>query len=123
MALKIGEIVFAEKKVILNEGRDTVELKVKNTSDRTIQITSHYPFFEVNKKLLFDRSKSFGMRLDIPSGEGVRFEPGEEKVVRLVEFSGRKRIMGFNGLTNGQATENELWQAKKRAQEKGYKGV
>lgn len=121
--MKIGEIVFGEGKVILNEGRDTVELKVKNASDRTIQVTSHYPFFEVNRKLLFDRSKSFGMRLDIPSGEGVRFEPGEEKVVRLVEFSGRKRIMGFNGLTNGQATQSELCRAQKRAQEKGYKGV
>jgi len=121
--LKIGEIIFGQGNLILNKGRKSVELSVKNTSKRPIQISSHYHFFEINKELMFDRGKSFGMRLDIPSGEAIRFELGEEKVVHLVEFSGQKRIMGFNGLSNGQATERNLKQARKIAQEKGYKGV
>ncbi len=121
--MKIGQIIFGKENLILNKGKKSIALLVKNTSNRPIQISSHYHFYEVNRELSFDRDKSFGMRLDVPSGEAVRFEPGEEKIVNLVEFSGQKRIMSFNGLTNGQATERNLCQARKKAQEKGYKGV
>ena len=121
--MKVGQIIFGKGNLILNKGRKSMKLSVKNTSNRPIQISSHYHFYEINKEMMFDREKSFGMRLDIPSGEAIRFEPGEEKVVPLVEFSGQKRIMGFNGLSNGQASERNLMQARKVAQEKGYKGA
>jgi urease subunit beta/urease subunit gamma/beta len=100
-----GEIIYQPGTIIGNVGSRTVTITVENLSDRDIQVTSHYHFFEVNKRLRFDRGQAFGMHLDIPPGTTVRFEPGEQREVRLVEFGGGKRLIGFAGLTNGQANE------------------
>jgi urease beta subunit len=100
-----GEISYREGAIAGNAGRRTATVTVESTSDRDIQVTSHYHFFEVNKRLRFDRAQAFGMHLDIPPGTTIRFEPGEQREVRLVEFSGSKRLIGFAGLTHGQANE------------------
>jgi urease beta subunit len=96
-----GEYILATGNIKINAGRKTVAVTVVNTGDRPVQIGSHFHFFEVNRKLSFDREKAFGMRLDIPAGTAVRFEPGEENDVKLVEFGGKKKITGFNNLVNG----------------------
>ncbi|QDB79275.1 urease subunit beta [Georgenia sp. 311] len=85
----------------INEGRESVTLRVTNTGDRPVQIGSHFHFFEVNPAMRFVRERGWGMHLDIPAGTGVRFEPGETKEVNLVAFAGARRIVGFNGLVNG----------------------
>ena len=92
---------FAEGDVEINAGRRTVEIIVRNTGDRPIQVGSHFHFMEVNRHLAFDRREAFGMHLDIPSGTAVRFEPGEEKRVTLTEYAGKQVAFGFNSLTNG----------------------
>ncbi|KIA97459.1 MULTISPECIES: urease subunit beta [unclassified Flavobacterium] len=101
-----GEIFIKEGDIILNEGRETTSIKVINTGDRPIQIGSHFHFFEVNRAMEFDREKAFCMRLNIPSGTAVRFEPGEEKEVSLVKIGGNRRIMGLNNLVNGDANSS-----------------
>jgi urease subunit beta len=93
-----GEYILKEEPIQINVGKRTVSIEVTNTGDRPIQIGSHFHFFEVNKKMNFDRMKTLGMRLNIASGTAVRFEPGEEKEVELVEISGDKTIFGFNNL-------------------------
>src|SRR5581483_9902423 len=85
--------------------RRTVELTVANTGDRPIQVGSHFHFFEVNRALRFDRAQAFGMRLNVPAGTAVRFEPGDEKRVTLVEIAGAKRVFGLNALADGQAKD------------------
>ncbi|MFC4599273.1 urease subunit beta [Cohnella hongkongensis] len=99
-----GEIRAAAGEIILNKGRRTAEILVCNTGDRPIQVGSHYHFFETNRALRFDRQQAFGMRLEIPAGTAVRFEPGEEKPVRLTELGGRKRSFGLNAITRGDAS-------------------
>ncbi|MEZ4529810.1 MAG: urease subunit beta [Thermomicrobiales bacterium] len=99
-----GQIFFADGDIEINAGRRTVRLTVKNTGDRAAQIGSHFHFFEVNRALEFDRPQAMGMHLNIPAGTSVRFEPGQERVVELVEYSGMKRAIGFNGLTMGSTT-------------------
>ena len=96
-----GEYILAKESITANTGRQTVELTVANTGDRPIQVGSHFHFFEVNSALRFDRDKAFGMRLNIPSGIAVRFEPGDEKMVTLTEIAGRRIVHGLNGQTNG----------------------
>ncbi|WP_166241703.1 urease subunit beta [Paenibacillus turpanensis] len=91
--------------VELNAGRERIELDVVNTGDRPIQVGSHYVFYEVNRALRFDRPTAYGMRLDIPAGTAVRFEPGEEKRVTLVEIGGRRRVQGFNGLSASESLQ------------------
>lgn len=98
-----GEIRTSSGDIELNAGRRTVTLDVSNTGDRPIQVGSHFPFFEVNRALHFDRAQAFGMRLDIPAGTAVRFEPGEEKPVVLIEIGGTKQAFGFNDLSRGAA--------------------
>jgi urease subunit gamma/beta len=115
-----GEIIYREGRITGNAGRRTVILVVENTSDREIQVTSHYHFFEVNKRLRFDRAQAFGMHLDIPPGTSVRFEPGERRDVRLVEFTGGKRLIGFAGLTNAQANDETKVLALQRARAQGF---
>ena len=88
MDYQVGQIMFADEPVVINEGLETVELIVSNSGDRTIQVCSHYHFFEANIALKFDREKAFGYRLDIPAGTAIRFEPGEDKKVTLVPFKG-----------------------------------
>jgi urease subunit beta len=96
-----GEYVLGQGDIVALEGRRTVELVVANTGDRPIQVGSHFHFFEANKALRFDRAAAFGMRLQVPSGTAVRFEPGDEKRVTLVELAGARRVFGLNGLTQG----------------------
>ncbi|WP_333820409.1 urease subunit beta [Ohtaekwangia sp.] len=98
---KPGEYQTAQEDIILNEGRETLALEVVNKGDRPIQVGSHYPFFETNPALEFDRIKSFGYRLNIPSGTAVRFEPGERKKVTLVQLAGEGKVYGGNGLISG----------------------
>jgi urease subunit gamma/beta len=97
-----------------------VELAVENTSGHTIFVSSHYPFFEVNRRLVFDRARAWGRRLDLPAGDGVRFRPGETVTVRLVPYAGRRVLRGFNGLTDGPATPERLAAGLRRAAERGY---
>lgn len=99
-----GEYFIKEGDMIANEGRGTVKIKVINTGDRPIQVGSHFHFFEVNKVMSFDRARAFGMRLNIIASTAVRFEPGEEKEVELVELGGMRRIYGHNNLVNGDTT-------------------
>lgn len=95
-----GEIITQPGTIELNTGRATLEIEVANTGDRPIQIGSHFHFYEVNSALEFEREASKGMRLDIPAGTAVRFEPGDEKTVNLVAIAGSREIYGFNGLVN-----------------------
>jgi urease subunit beta len=90
-----GEIITAKGQIELNADRKTVSLEVANTGDRPIQVGSHYHFFETNPALSFDRSKAKGMRLDIPAGTAVRFEPGQTRKVTLIPVAGKRRIYGF----------------------------
>ena len=115
-----GEIICKQGQIILNEGRKVIQLTVRNTGDRPIQVGSHYHFFEVNKWLSFDRAAAYGTHLDIPSGTSVRFEPGEEKKVSLVSLGGNQMVFGFNALTNGQATKHNLKGALDIAKLKGF---
>ena len=96
-----GEIITAPGDIELNAGRPTLTLGVANTGDRPIQVGSHYHFFEVNDALKFDRAKARGMRLDIPAGTAVRFEPGQSREVTLVPYGGKRVAIGFNGRVDG----------------------
>jgi urease beta subunit len=115
-----GEYILAEGDVIANEGRREIQLEVANTGDRPIQVGSHFHFFEVNRALRFDRSAAFGMRLNIPAGTAVRFEPGDTKKIALVEIGGSKHVYGLNALTNGLADESTKSGALKRAAEQSF---
>ncbi len=97
-----GEIITQPGEIELNAGRETITIEVSNTGDRPIQIGSHYHFFEVNSALQFERKSTKGMRLDIPAGTAVRFEPGDERTVTLVAVAGTKEIYGFNALVEGK---------------------
>lgn len=97
-----GEVITPEGEIELNAGRHTVRLLVANTGDRPIQVGSHFHFFEVNAALNFDREQARGMRLDIPAGTAVRFEPGDEKEVTLIPLVGSRQVYGFNAKINGQ---------------------
>ena len=97
-----GELLVDDGEHELNPGRDTLTLVVANTGDRPIQVGSHYHFAETNAALHFDRQAAKGKRLNIASGTAVRFEPGQERTVMLVPYSGRREVWGFRGLTNGQ---------------------
>lgn len=119
-----GEYVLAEGEIVLNEGRRTATLIVANRGDRPIQVGSHFHFFEVNRFLDFDRAAAFGMRLDIPAGTAVRFEPGDEREVVLVEFAGSRTILGLNALADGPAHSEETRQsALAKARAEGYMGA
>ena len=96
-----GEYLLASDPIVANEGRAQMTLLVRHTGDRPIQVGSHYHFFEVNRALSFDREETRGMRLNVPAGTGMRFEPGEEKQVTLVAFGGLRRIFGHQGKING----------------------
>lgn len=117
-----GEYILGEGDIAANEGRRTVELLVANTGDRPIQVGSHFHFFEANKALRFDRPVAFGMRLNIPAGTAVRFEPGDTKRVTLVELAGHREVYGLNALTDGPATETAKASALKRAVREGFSG-
>src|ERR1700754_3758038 len=116
-----GEYILKKEDIIANEGRATVKIAVVNTGDRPVQIGSHFHFFEVNKQMEFDRAKAFGMRLNIPAGTAVRFEPGEEKQVELVEFGGSKKIFAFNNLVDGKISDKHKKQAIEKANSSNFK--
>ncbi|MEK0178324.1 urease subunit beta [Microcoleus anatoxicus] len=97
-----GEMIVLPGEIELNAGRPTVRLLVGNTGDRPIQVGSHYHFYETNEALEFNREQAKGMRLDIPAGTAVRFEPGDEREVQLVPFVGSREVYGFNGKVNGE---------------------
>lgn len=118
-----GEIRAAEGRIELNAGRRKAGLLVLNTGDRPVQIGSHFHFFEVNKALDFDRAAAFGMRLDIPAGTAVRFEPGQSKQVELVAIGGAARVGGLNNLTNGATGDADRAAAVTKARAAGFKGA
>ena len=97
-----GEYILAKEDIEINAGRKTATITVVNTGDRPVQVGSHFHFFEVNSKMIFERAKTLGMRLNIAAGTAVRFEPGEEKTVELVSFAGNKILVGFNNKVNGK---------------------
>lgn len=96
-----GELIPEEGEIELNAGRPVTSLEVANTGDRPVQVGSHFHFHEANSALEFDREAARGLRLDIPAGTAVRFEPGDSRRVTLVPFVGGRRVVGFNGLVNG----------------------
>lgn len=103
-----GEILTEEGNLILNEKKEIREISVINTADRPVQVGSHFHFFEVNKELSFDRRAAYGMRLNIPSGTAVRFEPGETKKVELTMIGGQRMGYGLNGLVNGSMDDENV---------------
>lgn len=96
-----GEVLVQPGEIELNAGRPVVRLQVANTGDRPIQVGSHFHFYEVNPALEFNREQARGMRLDIPAGTAVRFEPGDEKEIALVSLVGSRQVYGFNAKING----------------------
>lgn len=119
-----GEYIVGEGGLEINQGRVTTRLTVSNIGDRPVQVGSHFHFFEVNKELVFDRGKTFSMRLDIPAGTAVRFEPGQEKEVPLVALGGSKVVHGLNNLTNGSLEDASVkGRAIEAAREKGFGGA
>ena len=101
--MKPGEIIIKQNSdICLNDNRHSITIKVSNSGDRPIQVGSHYHFAETNEYLKFDRVKSNGMRLDIPSGTAVRFEPGQSKDVELIPIAGNRKIFGFNNKVMGK---------------------
>jgi urease subunit gamma/beta len=119
-----GEVITPEGEIMLNAGRPRREIDVINTGDRDIQVRSHTHFFEVNRALDFDRAQAFGMRLDVLSGGGVRFEPGLRKRVTLVPMAGDRIIRGQAGLTQGALDDESVKQAAfAAARAGGYRGI
>jgi urease subunit beta len=115
-----GEMFVAEGDIELNAGRETVTVTVANTGDRPIQVGSHFHFYEVNAALQFDREQSRGMRLDIPAGTAVRFEPGDEKAVTLVVLAGSREVYGLNNKIDG-ALDSTKKDTKKKSESKKKK--
>jgi len=115
-----GEVMAAPGDIELNAGRETVSLAVLNRGDRPIQVGSHYPFAETNRALEFDRARAYGMRLDIPAGTAIRFEPGETKTVQLVAFAGARVVHGGNALGDGEVTEAGRARFLAAAQGRGF---
>ncbi|HYK76540.1 MAG TPA: urease subunit beta [Daejeonella sp.] len=117
-----GEYFIDKGDIECNVDRATVKVTVINTGDRPVQIGSHIHFFEINRMMSFDRSKAFGMRLNIPAGTAVRFEPGEEKEVELVALGGNRRAFGVNNLVNGDTVlEGNKHLGMDRIKEKNFK--
>ena len=96
-----GEIIPEQGKIELNLGKKVKTVKVSNSGDRPVQVGSHYHFYEANKALIFDREITRGMRLDIPAGTAIRFEPGDTTDVKLVPYTGSRNVYGFNSLVDG----------------------
>jgi urease subunit beta len=105
-----GEYYFDGPEIELNAGRPVTTLRVNNTGDRPVQVGSHFHFFEVNRALAFEREKAYGMRLDLPAGTAVRFEPGEIKEVRLIPLAGQRVVYGLNGLVMGSLDDPQTRQ-------------
>jgi len=124
----VGGVILASDPIEYNSDRRTVKVKVRNTGDRPVQVGSHFHFLEVNRYLDFDREKAFGYHLNIPATTAVRFEPGDEKEVELVAYSGKRRVIGFDDLVNGFTGLEDFptyypkkLEAIRRLKEYGYK--
>lgn len=115
-----GEYLLRAEPIQANVDRETVEVEVANQGDRPIQVGSHMHFFEVNKALVFPRRLAFGMRLNIPAGTAVRFEPGDRKTVTLVAFAGTREVYGLNNLCDGPLTAATRDAALRRVRERGF---
>ena len=116
-----GEWLLAEDPIEINADRRKLRLSVRNTGDRPIQVGSHFHFFEVNRALEFDRPSALGMRLDVPSGQSVRFEAGDERQVELVALGGHRRVIGFNNLLDGATSSRDaVARALGRAADLGF---
>jgi urease subunit gamma/beta len=115
-----GEVLVQPGELVLNEGRDTLTLEITNRGDRPVQVGSHYPFFETNRALVFDRAKAYGRRLDIPAGTAVRFEPGEKKTVSLVAIAGARVVWGGNALGSGAVTPENQERALAEVAARGF---
>jgi len=115
-----GAYEIAAGEIVLNDGRDAIQLPVTNLGDRPIQVGSHYHFVETNASLRFDRQKAYGRRLDIPAGAAVRFEPGDTKLVSLVEISGNRVIRGGNNLADGPVSGENLKETMARIAQRSF---
>ncbi len=115
-----GEVQTADGAITINEGRETISLRVTNTGDRAIQVGSHYHFFEVNPALEFDREKTYGYRLDKPAGLSVRIEPGLSITLRMVPFAGERTIYGFRGWVDGKLDDPEIRQRAMQRMKDNY---
>ena len=119
-----GEWLLRDEPIEINAGRRSVRMSVRNTGDRPIQVGSHFHFFEVNRALDFDRPATVGMRLDVLSGQSIRFEAGDERDVDLVEYGGTGRVIGFNGLVDGGlSAQSTIARALRRAADLGFSGM
>lgn len=116
----IGEILYGTGLIVGNQGLRVERVEVTSLSDRAIQITSHFHFFEINRALRFDRRRALGMHLDLPPGMAVRFEPGATATVQLVEYAGARRIVGFNRLVEGSLDEITAEAVLTRARAAGF---
>ena len=126
----VGGVILKDEDVAYNEYRRTVKVVVHNTGDRPVQVGSHFHFFEVNRYMEFDRAKAYGYHLNIPATTAIRFEPGEEKEVELVQYGGKNRVIGFNDLVNGYTGLEDKptfypkhIEALRRVKEYGFKSV
>lgn len=99
--MEAGQYILKDEDIIINEGKTITKVTAINTGDRPVQIGSHFHFFEVNEALQFDRDAAFGKRLNVPAGAAVRFEPGDQKEVELICYSGEQRVYGFNNKVDG----------------------
>lgn len=115
-----GKLILKEDAIVCNEGKETITLTVTNSDQRPIAIGSHFHFFEINKYMLFDRSKTYGYRLDIPSGTSLRFEAGETKEVKLVVLGGNQIVYGHNNLTDGQTNAFNYNRSLEKARTNGF---
>lgn len=123
--IPVGGYDLADDPIELNVGKPRLELTVRNTGDRPIQVGSHFHFFEANRALSFDRKKAFGWRLDIAAGTAIRFEPGDEREVTLVPLGGKQRVHGLNNLVDGWAPTHSSYrprvtEAMRRVEEFGF---
>jgi urease beta subunit len=119
-----GEWLLSDEPIEINPARRRLRLSVRNTGDRPIQVGSHFHFFEANRALDFDRPAALGMRLDVPSGQSIRFEAGDERDVELVEFGGFRRVIGFNNLLDGGTSAHSTVRgAMVRAARRGFAGM
>ena len=115
-----GEVISADEGILCNQRQEAVVLSVENTSRYPAYVTSHYHFFEVNRRLSFDRRAAYGKRLDVPSGSGVRWEPGQVVEIRLIDIAGRRRIYGYQGFVNGALSKTQVGDALARARAQGF---
>ena len=126
----VGGVILMSDPIEYNTGRKTAKLVVRNTGDRPIQVGSHFHFFGVNRYLEFDRDAAFGCHLNIPATTAIRFEPGDQKEVEVVAYSGKRRVIGFNGLVMGYTGDEDAptyfpahLHAVRKARHAGFKSV